>query len=81
MGQPAEGRGEAVIFVLTQTVVELHEGKLIQLDPFGGKQKRETNLRLIRQLEKVHRFWLLDRSFRKDLKNKQTKKNEKNCKV
>lgn len=43
MGQPAEGRGEAVIFVLTQTVVELHEGKLIQLDSFGGKQKRERD--------------------------------------
>lgn len=44
MGHPAEGKGEAVIFVLIQTVVELHEGELIQLDPFGGKQKRERRI-------------------------------------
>ena len=38
-----------MIFVPAQTVVELPNGKLIQLDPFQGKQKREkeTNLKLI----------------------------------
>lgn len=55
--------------------------ELIQLDPFGvNKRERDESEAHLTAVEGVRRFWLLDRSFRKDLKNKQNK-NEKNCKV